>query len=194
MRIIKFALSNVIKYRKSDHTRLILEQPNLKMAHIYCLTNNVPGPLSGQLLEKYIAQKYHFKKHTKSLAGDIYCDNSDTYYEIKISLGGKYGNKFQYCQLRPHHNCDYLLTAYHLQQSNLSKEGELFVFKMDKTIMNRLIAKYGNYSRGSKKLHGPITEESLNDPDNINEYSLRIRYDSEPWKQLLDHRVDIFDT
>ena len=53
-------------------------------------------------------------------------------FEIKISTGGKENNKFNYVQLQMNHDCLYILTAYYISIDNVEKEGELFIFKLNK--------------------------------------------------------------
>jgi hypothetical protein len=74
---------------------------NLKNAHIYCKINNLSGQMSGILIEDFIKNEYNMSKNNSSdCNGDLHSKEFGINYEIKISLGGKNNNKFNYVQLR----------------------------------------------------------------------------------------------
>jgi hypothetical protein len=116
--------------------------------------------------------------------GDLSKNNIN--FEIKTSLGGSNFNKFNFVQIRLNQNCDYILTAYNLSIENLTDNGELFIFKINKENMKKLILKYGSYSHGTISLLGKIDTDNIN---NNREYSLRPKYNSILWKELLLFRI-----
>ena len=188
--MIREKLEKILENSKIDHKIEIIKQAvTLKDAHIYCKINELSGQVAGPLIENYIKHKYDMTKNKSSLCiGDVNC--KDRNIEIKMSNGGQENNKFNYVQLRMNHDCDYLLTAYYINYSNLADLGELFIFRLNKNDMKSLLLKYGSYAHGSIKKLGPITEDELNDVNNKKEYALRPVYDSELWKNLIKFRID----
>jgi hypothetical protein len=87
------------------------------------------------------------------------------------------------------HNCEYILTAYYLDYTNLENLGELFIFKLNKQNLIPLIIKYGGYAHGTIGELGKITIEELNDKTNQKEYSLRQKYGDKCWNELLNFRI-----
>ena len=179
----------------TTHFHEIMKQPSLKLAHSYCKLEHLPGQQSGPLIENYIQQKYGMEKVPAGLcAGDLklpQCSTTSKNFELKISLGGNgTHNRFNYVQLRMNHDCDYLLTAYHLTRENAKMGGDLFVFRLSKDDIRGLILSYGSYAHGTVKKLGKITEHALNDVNNSNEYAIRPVYNSECWKSLLRFRID----
>ena len=112
-----------------------------------------------------------------------------TNFEIKISNGGKNHNKFNYVQLRMNHNCEYIFTAYYINDENINMEGELFVFKLKKKDLIKIISKYGGYAHGTISKLGKITVDDLEDIENNKEYAIRPKYGDKCWNQLLNFRV-----
>jgi hypothetical protein len=171
------------------HTETIMALPTLKDAHIYCKNNDLSGQFTGPVLEKYIKIKYKMTKNNASLCnGDLKCNEINV--EIKASNGGKENNKFNFVQLRINHNCEYILTAYYIDYTNLDNLGELYIFKLNKENIKPLIVKYGSYAHGTIRKHGKITIEDLNDTNNPKEYALRPKYGDECWIELLNFRID----
>jgi hypothetical protein len=121
-----------------------------------------------------------------------YLEHNEINYEIKVSNGGKEHNKFNYVQIRMNHECEYILTAYYINNDNIEIEGELFIFKLTKINIKKLILKYGGYAHGTKQKLGEITEEDLENPLNDKEYTIRPKYGDKCWKELLQFRVDEF--
>ena len=171
------------------HIETIMKLPTLKEAHIYCKCNNLSGQFTGPVLEKYIKIKYKMtKNNASSCNGDLKCNEINL--EIKISNGGKENNQFNFVQLRMHHNCEYILTAYYIDYTNLENLGDLYIFKLNKENIKPLILKYGNYAHGTIKQLGKITIEDLNDTTNQKEYTLRPKYNEKCWIELLNFRIN----
>ena len=127
------------------------------------------------------------KNNPRLCIGDLYY--KQTNIEIKFSNGGKENNKFNYVQLRMNHNCGYVLTAYYINYDNIESDGELFIFKLDKIDMKKMIFKYGYYAHGTIKKLGIITEEELENPTNNKEYAIRPKYGDKCWYELLKFRI-----
>lgn len=134
-------------------------------------------------------QRFGYTKTSASdCAGD--CQKDGKCVEIKVSLGGASHSKFNYVQLRVCHTVDeYLLTAYHLTDSNVDKGGELFVFRVGHADIQTLIVDYGGYAHGTKKVNGPITHETVGCEGNTKEYALRPTYGDACWKALMRFRI-----
>ena len=187
--LTKAQLKSVLDRSKINHKIDILKQETVKDAHMYCKLHQLSGQVSGPLIEYYIKQKYNMQKNSaSSCTGDL-CHN-DANIEIKVSNGGQDNNKFNYVQLRMNHECEYLLTAYYLDYSNLDNFGELYIFKLNKSQLKTLILKYGAYAHGTIKKLGKITKEDLDDTTNDKEYSLRPKYEDKCWKELLPYRIE----
>lgn len=172
---------------KVNHAAKILTQADLKAACIYCKLNEDIKPQSyGGLIENYIVTKHSvIKNKADSCTGDI-CIDGQQNYEVKVSLGGKEHNKFNFVQLRMNHVCDYILIAYYLSATNIESNGELFVFKLTKAELKPLIIKYGGLAHGTKTKKGSITQESLDMSVNENEYALRPKYGDACCAELVD--------
>ena len=171
------------------HKEHICKEATLKDAHTYCVLHQLSAQQFGPLLEQYIIERFGFaKNNATNCTGD--CVKSNENIEIKVSLGGRSYNKFNYVQIRVNHDVSqYLLTAYTLCKDNVDDEGELFVFRVSHTKMLELLLSHGSYAHGTKKVNGPITEESLHDKANTKEYALRTRVGDECWKALLPCRI-----
>jgi hypothetical protein len=184
---IKDRLKYVLELSKINHKKEILKQENLKLAHIYCKIHNLSGQISGPLIENYIQYKYQMNKNNSSeCIGDLSINNIN--YEIKISLGGKDHNKFNFVQIRMNHVCDYFLIAYYISKENLDNLGELYIFQLNKENLKEIILKYGSYAHGTLEKLGSITLLDLNNNENDKEYALRPKYNDDCWKTLLKYR------
>lgn len=184
-------LEKILNFNKIDHKKIILRQKTLKLAHIYCKINNLNN-ITGNLIELYIKEKFNMNKINSSIScGDL--KKNDTNYEIKVSNGGKSNNKFNYVQIRFNHDCEYILTAYYLCKNNLNNNGELFIFKLNKENMKKLVSEFGSYAHGTINKLGKISFDDINKEDNTKEYALRPKYDSKCWKKLLDFRINTID-
>lgn len=127
------------------------------------------------------------KNNSSLCIGDL--QYNKTNIEIKISNGGTENNKFNYVQLRMNHICEYILTAYYINDDNLEKMGELFIFKLNKTDMKKIIFKYGGYAHGTIQKLGVITEDDLENQSNDKEYVIRPKYGDKCWHELLNYRI-----
>lgn len=191
---IKLKLRHILELSKCDHKVEIMKQvdilnaPQIHLAHIYCKINQLSGQVSGPLIEYYIKNKYNMTKNNASLCiGDLQYNNQNI--EIKVSLGGKDNNKFNYVQLRMNHLCEYVLTAYYINNNNIETLGELFIFRLNKNNIKELIFNYGGYAHGTIQKLGPITMNDLNNSNNDKEYSLHTKYGDKLWIELLKYRI-----
>lgn len=189
-------LRRIVLKEKIDHKAKIYEQPTLKDACIYCKIHEDIKPQSyGTLIESYVINKYNVKKNDPAACiGDI-CIDGKCNYEVKVSLGGKEHNKFNFVQIRMNHVCDYLFIAYYLSAANIDSNGELFVFKLGKDDIKPLILKYGGLAHGTTTKKGAITQESIDVIGNQTEYALRPKYGDACWTELVNHyRVVDYET
>ncbi len=187
----KIKLTQLLDSSRSNkvHTEIIMKLPTLKDAHMYCKYNNLSGQFTGPVLEKYIKIIYKMtKNNASSCNGDLKWNEINI--EIKASNGGKENNKFNFVQLRMNHNCEYILTAYYLDYTNLENLGELYIFKLNKENIKPIIVKYGGYAHGTIGELGKITFEDLNDTNNPKEYAIRPKYGDKCWIELLNFRID----
>ncbi len=113
-------------------------------------------------------------------------------FEIKISMGGKNNNNFNYVQLRINHYCEYILFAYYIDKSNIDSLGELFIFKLNKKNIKYIILTYGGYAHGTINKLGLITSDDLENELNNKEYAIRPKYGDKCWLELLNFRIDEF--
>lgn len=188
---IKNKLKHILNISKCDYKAEIIKQPTIKDAHIYCKINQLTGQIYGPLIEYYIKIKYNMIKNNASQCiGDLTIEDKNI--EIKVSNGGKCNNKFNYVQIRLNHNCEYLLTAYFIDDANLNNLGELFMFKLNKQDLIQIVLKHGGYAHGTTQKLGVISKESLEETPNNKEYALRPKYGDKCWKELLNFRIDEF--
>jgi hypothetical protein len=170
----------------------VLKTKTLKDACIYCKYYNLSSQQYGPLLEKYIIEKFKYKKNNaKDCIGDC-CKNGQN-FEIKISFGISLSNvcKFNFVQLRlsKFHNCSYILIAYHLFPEIIEDRlGELYIFKVPKEEMKKIVLLHGGYAHGTIKINGKITSDSIDD-NSKNEYSIRPTINDECWKKLMFFRI-----
>lgn len=182
-------LRYILELSTCNHKLEIMKQSNIKYAHVYCKINQLSGQVSGPLIENYIKEKYEMTKNKASLCiGDL--QRNQTNFEIKVSTGGKENNKFNYVQLRINHCCEYLLTAYYLNETNVEELGELFIFKLNKKDIKPIILKHGGYAHGTVQKLGPITQEDLENELNDKEYAIRPKYGDKCWRDLMAFRID----
>lgn len=182
-------LKEHLAFSKIKHEEQIMKLNTLKEAHTYCIIQGVSAQQYGPLLERFIRTKFNYiKNKAEDCTGDCSKDGKNS--EVKVSLGGTTHTKFNFVQIRPSHDCDtYILTAYHLSTENVDSEGELYIFKVPKVEIKKLIVSYGGYAHGTIKEHGIITIESLNNEKSIKEYALRPSMNDECWKALISFRV-----
>lgn len=178
-------LKECLLVTKTDHDVQIMKEPTLKDAHIYCVINCISAQQYGPLLEKFIWTKFKYSKNkAKDCTGD--CSKDGNNIEIKVSLGGSTHEKFNFVQIRPDHDCDWLLTAYHLSLDNVEQEGELFIFKVSKAQIKQLIVSHGGYAHGTIKQNGKIAHETFNENAL---YALRPTVNDECWNALMAFRI-----
>ena len=181
-------LRDILYAANCNHKAEIMKELNLKEAHKYCKINQLSGQLSGSLIEQYITNKYNMSKNDASLCiGDVYYKRANI--EIKISCGGNKHNQFNYVQLRVNHDCNYILTAYYISCDNINQGGELFIFKISKANIKKIILKYGSYAHGTTNILGKITKADLDNKNNNKEYSIRPKYGDSCWCELLMYRI-----
>jgi hypothetical protein len=139
------------------------------------------------LLERFIRIKFNYNKNkAEHCTGDCSKDGNNS--EVKVSLGGATHTKFNFVQIRPSHECGiYILTAYHLSPENVESEGELYIFKVPKSDIKKLIVSHGGYAHGTVKEHGVITVENIE--KGMREYALRPTINDNCWKALLMFRI-----
>lgn len=182
-------LTEHLAMSKTKHEDHIMKLSSLKDAHVYCVIHNVSAQQFGSLLERYIRTRFNYTKNkAEDCNGD--CSKDGENIEIKVSLGGATHTKFNFVQLRPSHGCDaYILTAYHLNYDNLCSEGELYIFKVSKEEIKKVIMTHGDYAHGTIKEHGSITMDKLNDNASMKEYALRPSFNDACWDALMQYRV-----
>ena len=181
-------------HNDKDHKKEILKLKTIKDAHIYCKINKLTGQQMGPLIEFYIKEKSCMEKNK---AGDCIGDCKDRFLEdneIKASGGGKNHNSYNYVQIRVNHKLhNYIFTAYYLTEDNYMNGGELFIFKIKKEDLYSMLNEYGAYAHGTVSKLGKITLEDLKKDNNTKEYSLRPKYGSKLWKELIEYRVNESD-
>ena len=182
-------LKEILTLSKVKHEHQIMKMPTLKQAHIYCVIYNISAQQYGPLLEMYIRNKFGYTKNkAEDCIGDC-CKNGKN-SEIKVSLGGISHKKFNFVQFRPSHDCEtYILTAYHLISENVEQEGDLYIFRIPKTELEKIIVAHGGYPHRTIKEYGKITLESMNDKTSMKEYALRPTFNDRCWKNLIRFRV-----
>ena len=143
----------------------------------------------GPLLERFIRTTFNYvKNNANDCTGDCSKDGKNS--EVKVSIGGATHSKFNFVQIRPAHDCDnYILTAYHLCHDNVADEGELYIFKISKDAIKKLIVLHGGYAHGTIKEHGAITTDSIDVEHVIKEYALRPSINDDCWKAMLPFRI-----
>lgn len=186
-------LKEHLQSSKIKHEDEIMKLKTLKDAHIYCIIHNVSAQQYGPLLEKFIQTKFKFTKNkAENCTGD--CSKDGKNMEVKVSLGGATHAKFNFVQIRPTHDCDnYLLSAYHLSSENVEQCGELYIFKLNKNEIKKIVVSFGGYAHGTIKEHGKITTDSLNDDKSIKEYAIRPTINDACWNALITFRIQEFE-
>lgn len=171
------------------HDAQVMQLTTLKDAHVYCVLYRVSAQQYGPLLERFIRTTFNYvKNNANECTGDCSKDGNNS--EVKVSIGGATHSKFNFVQIRPAHDCDnYILTAYHLCHDNVADEGELYIFKISKDAIKKLIVSHGGYAHGTIKEHGAITTDSIDVEHVIKEYALRPSINDECWKALLPFRI-----
>jgi hypothetical protein len=171
------------------HEEEVMKLATLKEAHTYCVIHGVSAQKYGPLLERFIRTKFNYiKNKATECTGDCSKDGKNS--EVKVSLGGASHTKFNFVQIRPSHDCEtYILTAYNLSSDNVESEGELYIFKVPKEDIKKIVVSFGGYAHGTIKEHSKITIESLNDKKSTKEYALRPTINDACWKALMPFKV-----
>ncbi len=174
---------------KVNHEDQVMKLATLKDAHTYCVIHGVSAQQYGPLLERFIRTKFNYiKNKAEDCTGDCSKDGKNS--EVKVSLGGATHTKFNFVQIRPSHDCEtYILTAYNLSSDNVESEGELYIFKVPKEEIKKIVVSFGGYAHGTIKEHGKITIESLNDKKSTKEYALRPTINDACWKALMPFKI-----
>ena len=180
-------LQNLLVEKGLKHKNKIVLEETLKDAHIYCKINKLSGQSTGPLLEHFIINKLKLKKNKASDCIGDFCKDYIN-YEYKGSNGGAEHNEFNFVQLRPHHQCDYIFSTYYLSESNVENLGELFIFILKKEEMKEIICKYGGYAHGTIEVLGPV-KETLQNKNNKYEYCIRPKYNDKCWNELMKYRI-----
>ncbi len=185
-------LKEHIALSKVNHKMEVMKLTTLKEVHTYCVYYGISGQKYGPLIESFIRIKFNYTKNkSKHCNGDCSKEGKNT--EIKASLGGDTHTKFNFVQLRPLHDCDtYIFTAYHLSFENVESNGELYIFKVPKEEIKKMIVSYGGYAHGTIKEHGIISLDSIQEACN-REYALRPTLHDKCWNALLSFRVSECD-
>ena len=80
-------------------------------------------------------------------------------------------------------------SAYYINDDNIDFLGELFIFRLNKSDIIKIILNYGTYAHGTIEKLGKITEEDLENSSNNKEYALRTKYGDRCWYELLKFRI-----
>jgi hypothetical protein len=181
-------LKEHLNLASTNHKTNMLKLNTLKDSFVYCIINKLSSQQYGVLLESIIQYKFNFNKNKSNDCIGDYNKNNEN-FELKVSLGGKYHNKFNFVQIRLNHKCAiYIFIAYHLSVNNVDEEGEIYIFKIPKKEIINLILLYGSYAHGTIKKNGVITIDTLNE-NNKNEYALRPVINDKCWLNLMDYRI-----
>lgn len=189
---LKIKLKHILDSSNDNHKLKIMLCDNIKDSCIYCKIYSLSGQVSGPLIEYYIKNKHNMTKNKSSdCIGDL--SKNDENIEIKVSMGGKEHNKFNYVQIRVNHKCIYILIAYYISYDNLNEFGELFIFKINKNDMINILFKHGCYAHGTVNKLGKINEIDLKNESNDKEYAIRPKYNDKCWNDLLNFRINEID-
>jgi len=189
---LKIKLKHILDSSNENHKLKILLCDNIKDSCIYCKIYCLSGQVSGPLIEYYVKNKHSMTKNKSSdCTGDLNKNNENI--EIKVSMGGKEHNKFNYVQIRVNHKCIYILIAYYISYDNLNEFGELFIFKINKNDMINILLKHGCYAHGTINKLGKINENELKNEYNDKEYAIRPKYNDKCWNDLLNFRINEID-
>lgn len=183
----------LVFYTIKKDTNDILKIKTLKDACIYSKYYGLSSQQYGPLLEKYIIEKFNYRKNNaKDCNGD--CFKNGENHEIKISFGISLTNicNFNFVQLRlsKAQNCSsYILIAYHIYPENIEeKMGELYIFKVPKEELKKIVLLHGAYAHGTIKVNGKIRDEIIDNDSKI-EYAIRPVINDECWNKLMAFRV-----
>jgi hypothetical protein len=178
-------LRRILAEGNVDHEKAIFKEPSIKAACAYCVLNRLSTQLYGNLIERYIENKFGYT--CVADVGD--CRAKVGNIEIKTSFGGnKLGRSWTFSGIRPRKRMGtFILVAYRLTKKNANKLGHVFIFKLNRRQMIRFLLKFGHYSRESVKKNGPINHKSV--AGGRHAYGLRVSFGSKKWKALLPYRI-----
>lgn len=183
-------LKECLQVEDTNHEEKILEEKSLIQANSYCVINSISPQKYGLLLEKYIREKHsHIKNKAADCKGDSFKEGKNFEIKVSIKIGDKKG-RFNFVQIRPSQNCDYILTAYNLSIENYIYGGELYIFRITNNEIKNIIVMFGQYAHRTKKECGEITLDKINDPKDIKEYAIRPNINCKCWNELLKFRIN----
>lgn len=186
--MLKIAIQRLRGPSKNDIKKLINDTLNTLYCCVLCKAE-LPSQSWSTVLESHICQKFKLNKISASeCRGDAYCEMKKEYIEIKVSLGGQNVTKFNFVQLRPHHNIhSYLFLCY---DQNVGEFGEYYYFKVPANEVYNLLPQYGGYAHGTIKEYGKITADAVEkNKDKKVEYALRPKKGDNLWNELLKWKV-----
>ena len=180
--VIRQRLNAILNESQIQHS-VVVQNLDIKDTHVYCKANRITGQNFGHIIECRVINLLRATKLNSSLECGDFSLNAQN-YELKTSLGGKSNSKFNYVQIRPHHNIDfYMLTAYYLNNENVGNNGTLYTFKIPHRDMIQILLKHGTYAHGCKRTHGEITLSKIN--NSTLEYALRPKFNNVCWKTMM---------
>lgn len=181
--VLRKNLKKLFERNKINHWAALLSFLTLKEAFAYSKAE-LSGPQYGVSLQKWITIKFGWDRpDPKLLKGDIVTKKSA--FELKVSLGTKTYNKFNFVQVRLQHTVDfYVLIAYYVTEANLAKLGEIFIFKLTKKEIVHFVGK--SYSHGTTSSWAATSAETIK---TYSEKDVRVSFGSKKWVNLLKFRI-----
>ena len=160
-----------------------LQADSLKNKYVLLLLSGLSRQACGNRIQGWIIKHYGFTSvESSKRKGD--CTRNGLFYEIKSSMCIN-TNQFNFVQIRvAHHIQYYILSGYHLNDTNDIKGGTCYVFKIPHDVMLEIVLAYSQYAHGTIEVLGKITRESIHDPNNTKEYAVRPVIGSQKWKDL----------
>ena len=135
---------------------------NLENIEGACLLSKLKlsSQASSPLLERWIKHRLGFLPAQNETSGDGLYYNKitllSTTTEIKVSLGTKTNEDYNFVQIRPDHDIDtYLFLTYNM------KDNKCLWFDIPSADVYELLPEYGGYAHGTLKVNGKITPGNL---------------------------------
>ena len=156
---------DALKSENIDWKEEIFNLENIEGA---CLLSKLylSSQASSPLLEKWIKHRLEILPALNETSGDGLFSNKITTTEIKVSLGTKTNEDYNFVQLRPDHNIDiYLFLTYNM------KDNKCLWFDIPSADLYELLPEYGGYAHGTLKVNGKIAPDNMF--GNGYEYALR---------------------